>query len=457
MENNNIEKSKKKHFYSIKEKLAILDYYKAVDENGQKLHSKTEVLKKFNLNHKTLEYWEQNETKFKNADNSNKKTLHKGKASSFTSDEEKTILQAIENAISEHIPLYYNDATKLIKQLNIESIKNIALPSIYMRVYRFLKKNYYVKKKGIPLGQSLPNDATQKAILFLKQVQNIRKRYNISLSRIINLDETQVSIDNPNSFCLDKKEAKIISIKALAKEKNRITCLLTITASGNKLQPYIAFKGQIKRAIYNDLQKIEEAKEKKVFLTTQCNALIDQDLFIDYIYKVIIPYKQNKNKLLIMDVCPAHFTQNVLDYLQSNGIYYVFIPERMTMVLQPLVRSINYPFKKYLKQLFSEYIFNKEEINSKELLTESRRRIIKDICKVWYGKKDDETYYISKESIENSFLITGISNKLDGTEDHLFDGFEVINNLLYNKKENTKDIEIKEEDSISLDEENGNK
>ena len=140
MEDSNNKRFNKRHHYTMKKKLEIINYYHALDEKGNKLHTKSEVLKKYNIDHKSLEYWEKNEIKIKDSDNLNKKTLHKGRPNTFTEEEEKKILFNIEASLSENILSSYTDATKIIMQLHIDSIKNLDISTIYMRVYRLLKK-----------------------------------------------------------------------------------------------------------------------------------------------------------------------------------------------------------------------------------------------------------------------------------------------------------------------------
>ena len=99
-----------------------------------------------------------------------------------------------------------------------------------------------------------------------------------------------------------------------------------------------------------------------------------------------------------------------------------------------------------MKQKLSEYLFK----NDKENLSESRIRIVKDIVKIWFGKKEIDNEYISPEIIIKSFLITGITNCLDGSEDEIFDGYYVINRLL---DDNNKE---KCENNYKNDDENSN-
>ena len=61
---------------------------------------------------------------------------------------------------------------------------------------------------------------------------------------------------------------------------------------------------------------------------------------------------------------------------------------------------------------------------------DARKRIVKDILDIWKGKDiNNNNEYIPTSLIIKSFKITGISNSLDETEDYLFDGYEVINNM----------------------------
>ena len=60
----------------------------------------------------------------------------------------------------------------------------------------------------------------------------------------------------------------------------------------------------------------------------------------------------------------------------------------MTMVFQLLDRSINFPFKCYLKDKFTSFLLdNKDKIKMK--IDECRKRIIKDIYEIIYGNNNN--------------------------------------------------------------------
>ena len=108
----------------------------------------------------------------------------------------------------------------------------------------------------------------------------------------------------------------------------------------------------------------------------------------------------------------------------------------MTSILQPLDRMINCPFKKYIKNKYKDFLLfdNKD----KENISESRKRLLMDISGIWLNNSN-EYNYISRDCIIKAFKITGISNKLDGSEDEIFDGYNIINELSEKKEDNSNE------------------
>ena len=113
-----------------------------------------------------------------------------------------------------------------------------------MRTERFFKFHFYVSRKAIHIGQSIPDDAFNLCFKFLKEIIDKRKINNYDLSDIINCDET------PIFLTLAKKGEKTITLKTYGKENIRLTCLLTIKGDGSKLMPFIIFKGKHNSYLY---------------------------------------------------------------------------------------------------------------------------------------------------------------------------------------------------------------
>lgn len=78
------------------------------------------------------------------------------------------------------------------------------------------------------------------------------------------------------------------------------------------------FQGKKDSTLNKELNKYLELNKFNIIARTQHNAWIDEDLFINYINKVLCKYQQNKRKLLIMDYCPAHNTHEALNLLKKK-------------------------------------------------------------------------------------------------------------------------------------------
>ena len=147
------------------------------------------------------------------------------------------------------------------------------------------------------------------------------------MSCIINCDETAITYDSPLSYSLAKVGLKIVTIKTTEKEKYRVTCLLSITADGGKLKPFIIFKGKKDAVINKELEEFVKSKKYDIITKTQVILGLDGELSIDYINPIIIKYKKDKQKLLILYYYPAHCTYKVTINLKENNIDFIFIPK----------------------------------------------------------------------------------------------------------------------------------
>ena len=99
--------------------------------------------------------------------------------------------------------------------------------------------------------------------MFLKEVINMRKKFDIPIKNIVNMDETALMYNMPFNKTIHKIGQKTITIATQKQEKSRISCILSINAEGNILKPYIIFKGAQKGKIYKSLINTDEVVSKK--------------------------------------------------------------------------------------------------------------------------------------------------------------------------------------------------
>ena len=113
-----------------------------------------------------------------------------------------------------------------------------------------------------------------------------------------------------------------------------------------------------------------------------------------FIKEILIPYvtasreslgqSQDQKALAIFDVFAAH-----RDMLTDINILYVCVPARCTSELQPLDKSINYPYKKKLKQTFIDWYASevkKTLDKDEEVKINLQTSIIKELHAHWMIK-----------------------------------------------------------------------
>ncbi len=119
------------------------------------------------------------------------------------------------------------------------------------------------------------------------------------------------------------------------------------------------------------------------------------------------PKKLGKRSMLVLDAFSAHKGTNFLQELGLNDTDILNIPGGITSISQPLDVSINKPFKDRVKHYWRTWMVNRIDPKA----TVSRQLIAEWVKQAWEA--------IPTEIIIRSFKKTGISNKLDGSEDDL--------------------------------------
>ena len=77
----------------------------------------------------------------------------------------------------------------------------------------------------------------------------------------------------------------------------------------------------------------------------------------------------------------THLKEKIQFLLKINNFISIYIPTGMTMVFQPMDRSINFQFKCYLKDKFTSFLLDNTD-KIKENLDDCRKRIVKDISEI---------------------------------------------------------------------------
>ena len=141
---------------------------------------------------------------------------------------------------------------------------------------------------------------------------------------------------------------------------------------------------------------------------------MDADLMLRWFKAIVLPYTKGRRTLLIIDSFSAHEDQDFTSEANKKNVDVLFVPGGCTSKVQPLDVCLNKPFKSLLRCCWVEYIdaLVARDPNLKKLKAASKETI----CE-WVEKGLDD---LRKEQIvKKSFLVCGLSNALDGSENAL--------------------------------------
>lgn len=121
--------------------------------------------------------------------------------------------------------------------------------------------------------------------------------------------------------------------------------------------------------------------------------------------------------LLVLNSFCGHLTDRVKARLAETRTHLAVIPGGMTSILQPLDISVNQPFKVKFRRWYAEWMA--ADIHERTPTGRLKRALLQQVClwilSTWRSMLCD--------TIVKSFKVTGIANRMDGTEDdYLWEG-----------------------------------
>ena len=153
-----------------------------------------------------------------------------------------------------------------------------------------------------------------------------REAKKFSQDQILNFDETSFYMDVPNNYSIKNKGSKKVHVETTGKEKVRLSCLMTATASGIKL-PIVCVVPR-KKPIPN------MPNPKNMFIIYGTGGNFNSNILCEhYVKYVLAPYMLEKHFsriLIIFDRATCHTQKTFLNCLEARRISYVLIPPRMT-------------------------------------------------------------------------------------------------------------------------------
>jgi hypothetical protein len=335
-----------------------------------------------------------------------KSTLHAGKKSDFD-HWEAALVEYVRNRRASKAG---NSATltsvvtvrSIIEELQRLSGNRIQKPfeHLQMWAYRFLSRNRLSIRRISRKTSISDNELQTRMGQFLTMVGQI-KRTNPDMV-FINMDQTAVYYNPVSITTVDFVGAVAVQAATNDQESQRVTVALTIGSNGEKLRPFVVFKGCPGGRISRELAFTVERHSDVVRCAVQPNAWFDEEIMLIWIDQILIPFIDIHdicNLCLVLDSFSCHRTQRVTQRFMQLGLSVIFIPGGLTPYLQPLDIGVNSPFKHWLREEFA-----KESSTANLSPPQKRDRVLLRILGSWASIEADTV----RNAFNHMFLHTGV-------------------------------------------------
>jgi len=188
---------------------------------------------------------------------------------------------------------------------------------------------------GRKLAAERASAATPEQIrAFLELVEEMRQRFNIPYDDVYNMDETGVAL----GVCTNTRVlASSLKIKAYIKSpENRewVSIIECISATGKKLRCVVIFKGQCLQSTWFTPEAVPDW-----LYTTSENGWTSNEIGGEWLRRIFLPetaVPAGQHRLLILDGHGSHIDIEFLWLCKQNQVVLVFLPPHTSHVLQPL-------------------------------------------------------------------------------------------------------------------------
>ena len=121
---------------------------------------------------------------------------------------------------------------------------------------------------------------------FVSNVNNYISRERIPSCAVVNIDETNIDFDMPSNKTLERVGSRSVTVRGV-NSSDRCTVLLGVTLSGEKLPPFIVFKGSPNGRIIREVtsQAQQNGYPPNIVMTVQTNCWMNVNLMQDCITK----------------------------------------------------------------------------------------------------------------------------------------------------------------------------
>ena len=149
---------------------------------------------------------------------------------------------------------------------------------------------------------------------------------------------------------VSKKESQDFVFKSTSHEKTRVFVSWTTWADGQKMKPFIVFKGAERK-----VSQLNEEFRGKCFFTSFENGWINTSLINEFVQKILSSLSFSKC-LLVWDTFDCHMEDSVSKSLKQKKIELLIISGGCTKYVQAPDVSWNKPFESKVSDEYDEWL-----------------------------------------------------------------------------------------------------
>ena len=262
---------------------------------------------------------------------------------------------------------------------------------------------------GTNSSQKVPAGYAELMQHFRASIIKFRKAKNITPSKLVNMDHTMCRFDMPGTRTNNVRGSNTIRIKTTMAEKNGFTVALAATAAGEKLPAVIVFKER--KGVLGERVRQKIHIPSNVHVQASTNGWMT----VEEYHRWLVPVyrKEGDRHLLIVFSYKPHKSEDSVRVAKERcNSDVLIIPGGCTSIVQPMDKCINKPFKESMRGSWQTWMLQDRTLTKAGNLKQpTRQDAINWVSAAWDSIKQD--------TIIRSFLVCGISNDLDGTEDDL--------------------------------------
>ena len=139
-------------------------------------------------------------------------------------------------------------------------------------------------------------------------------------------------------------------LKSTGHEKARVSVCLTARADGQKMKPFIVFKGA-----KHEVSQLNKEFHGKRFVASSENGWMNTHLTNEFVQNVLGSLSFSK-RLLVWDTYECHMEGSVSKSLKQKKIESLLIPGGCTKYIQAPDVSWNKPFKAKVSEEYDEWL-----------------------------------------------------------------------------------------------------